>query len=741
MAPIYIMEPVEDPKSYKPLHCYQNLNKKEFYCLICMKIMAANGADKKDWNALLHTKRCHILEYPINCWEEDDMKSMQGEWEAKLQQLRRGNKVVQKTITQMGEMVRDTKAQTQMWTEAVVTGFLPLGIQRNEGTKRIIKFMNNGKIPRGVSYYHVKKNLDYEYKKYLKEKQRQLGIERLEGIPLLHDDIDPYKLQRIYGFAHDIWSNRNGQAFMAATLSVVNTALKPWKMESVRVLTEHEFIQHSAENNLNVCLRIINDLGISTNNILATISDTTGNAINTFNTVPSVGQLLCSSHTNELICKHAVSDYETLNNAIDSIKKLMVRAKGNKSSKRRDTLQQKCDDASINFCAVYLPAETRWGGHVVMISCFLKLKAAFDLYDADTLPTTSEEQASFTSLLEDAEFNLDLVKACMPVLSVLFEWTQILTVGHTPTIGLFLLAHNRINAALRHMLYLSSVDNVETTLRHQIRTAHDCFERRVQEYYNEDFLDFWIYTVAAFLDPRGFPALRPTAWSTAASYIKKMCTEEEVMSEHDLNERAAANPGRRVRQRGGGSHAAAQPTEEEEALAAIRGDCPTYSKVVPLTTEIVTYIALIRKTVDEAHDKGTVPDSLEFWSENEDLLPILARFASRVLPSPTANGDPERTNSRGGLIYTPRRNRVMPATAQKLVFLYDCYMQTEPRSRRAVVAQERAERFITQQSIDCKRGDDGVEFLNSLCPWIYYEDDTDDEDIDDGEAGDDQDAP
>ena len=60
-------------------------------------------------------------------------------------------------------------------------------------------------------------------------------------------------------------------------------------------------------------------------------------------------------------------------------------------------------------------------------------------------------------------------------------------------------------------------------------------------------------------------------------------------------------------------------------------------------------------------------------------------------------------------------------------------MQTEPKSRRAVVAQERAERFITQQSIDCKRRDDGVEFLNSLCPWTYHDDDTDNEDVDDDE--------
>ena len=142
-----------------------------------------------------------------------------------------------------------------------------------------------------------------------------------------------------------------------------------------------------------------------------------------------------------------------------------------------------------------------------------------------------------------------------------------------------------------------------------------------------------------------------------------MCTDEETMSEHELNERAADNPGRRIRQRGRDNEAAAPLTEEGEALAAIRGDTPTYSKVVLLTAEIVKYIELVKKAIDEANAEGGVPDPLLFWPENEESLPILARVASQVFSLPTANADPERINSPGGLIYSLHRNRIKPKKA------------------------------------------------------------------------------
>jgi hypothetical protein len=170
---------------------------------------------------------------------------------------------------------------------------------------------------------------------------------------------------------------------------------------------------------------------------------------------------LCCSHTVELSCKHAVENCYQLNAEIENILKVLVRARGNKSSKRRKILEKRCKEAEIGFLAIFLSGATRWGNRVISITGFLRILPAFELYEDIDIPTTRDEQTPFSSLLQDAILYLDLVKACMPILNVLFEWTQILTVASSPTIGLVLLSVNRFKAALRHLLSLSTVDGVK----------------------------------------------------------------------------------------------------------------------------------------------------------------------------------------------------------------------------------------------------------------------------------------
>jgi hypothetical protein len=62
-----------------------------------------------------------------------------------------------------------------------------------------------------------------------------------------------------------------------------------------------------------------------------------------------------------------------------------------------------------------------------------------------------------------------------------------------------------------------------------------------------------------------------------------------------------------------------------------------------------------------------------------------------------------------------------------MILLNGNYMEKLPLPRRCEVARQRFETFITKQSIDCQNKSDGVEFLDSLCAWIY--DDESDEEV------------
>jgi hypothetical protein len=245
---------------------------------------------------------------------------------------------------------------------------------------------------------------------------------------------------------------------------------------------------------------------------------------------------------------------------------------------------------------IVLPVVVRWGTNVAAANCFIDLVPAFDLYTDEDVPSSTNEQASFTDLLEAAKGDIDLVQACLPMLTVILEWTQVLTAAHTPSIGLVLLAVNRMKASLEHMMNLSALPGVEIPLRGQIREAHESFRYWLDYYYSDSFLDFWIFNVTAFLDPRGFCALPTDKLKDVVDFIKQRCTEEERMSPYELHERETsqshAGQRRQVRQR----REAAVPvlTPEEEFMLAIRGETEEYSKVVPLIEEITRYIPFVR---------------------------------------------------------------------------------------------------------------------------------------------------
>ena len=170
------------------------------------------------------------------------------------------------------------------------------------------------------------------------QKRQVLAIDQIKKRPLVEDE-DIHKLRRIFGYGHDIWSNRNGQSFVVGTVTYINTITSPWTLERVMSLTPHKLPDHATKSNLEVCMAQLKELGIGPENLVTTCSDTTGNAVNVFDTVPFVGQLLCCSHTIELILFHGVKNDFNLSQGFDYIHKTLVRAKGQKRSKRQILLQ------------------------------------------------------------------------------------------------------------------------------------------------------------------------------------------------------------------------------------------------------------------------------------------------------------------------------------------------------------------------------------------------------------------
>ena len=62
-------------------------------------------------------------------------------------------------------------------------------------------------------------------------------------------------------------------------------------------------------------------------------------------------------------------------------------------------------------------------------------------------------------------------------------------------------------------------------------------------------------------------------------------------------------------------------------------------------------------------------DVLSWWKQHENVLPLLAKIAKRVLAIPASSAKSERVFSTGGNMVTAMRNRLAPKKVEALVLI------------------------------------------------------------------------
>ena len=70
-------------------------------------------------------------------------------------------------------------------------------------------------------------------------------------------------------------------------------------------------------------------------------------------------------------------------------------------------------------------------------------------------------------------------------------------------------------------------------------------------------------------------------------------------------------------------------------------------------------------------------DVLQWWKNHEKSLPLLSKFAKKVLAIPASSGKSERVFSTGGNFVTAKRTRLNPSKVQSLIVLKENKKQVE----------------------------------------------------------------
>ena len=119
--------------------------------------------------------------------------------------------------------------------------------------------------------------------------------------------------------------------------------------------------------------------------------------------------------------------------------------------------------------------------------------------------------------------NLPLLESVFPLLSLVASWTQILTASHSPTMPLVLTALKTVDLATEHLRLASlSLDGLSSHAMSFYRNF--CSQMRV--YFGEGYRDFYLYRLAAFLDPRTTFALGMPNVKDILEILKEFCYDE-----------------------------------------------------------------------------------------------------------------------------------------------------------------------------------------------------------------------
>ena len=104
--------------------------------------------------------------------------------------------------------------------------------------------------------------------------------------------------------------------------------------------------------------------------------------------------------------------------------------------------------------------------------------------------------ALFSTLKSVVIDNLPLLESVYSLLSLVASWTQILTASHTPTMPLVLMALKTVDLATEQLRLTSlSLDSSHALTFHR----NFCYQMGV--YFGEEYRNFYLYQLAAFLDP------------------------------------------------------------------------------------------------------------------------------------------------------------------------------------------------------------------------------------------------
>ena len=445
------------------------------------------------------------------------------------------------------------------------------------------------------------------------------------------------------GLTTDLWTSRSGDAYMSLTVSWIDSC---WRM-----LRFTPFVQPFPGRHTGVRISLelddmIDDLDFNVETDKVCVCDNASNMKVAIAKSYHVTESFCNIHTLQLGVCDTFKNVPGMRSVLNKCKEIAKFC--HQSTIAMEQIRAAAKRKDISFRKPQNPGKTRWDSQHDTMKSIYYLKHAIE--DLESRESDWEDKALYKS-------DWKLLEGAIHVLETFRETTKLWQYEAIPTLNMVVDRVYCMEEELKAFISDATNDKFGVTFAKELK-------KNLEKRFPNHGMDVLERRAANYLDPhlKGIHLRK-------FKYLDLTKNEIEKHSTSDQEERVEDNYG--IANLDNNNDAA--PGDEMSPTARLRLEMqemePPSMQISKIKTEMAVYDTL------EVIAKDA--DVLMWWKEHEQTLPLLSKFARRVLAIPASSGKSERVFSTGGNFVTAKRTRLNAQKVQSLIIIKENKKQVE----------------------------------------------------------------
>ena len=448
------------------------------------------------------------------------------------------------------------------------------------------------------------------------------------------------------GLTTDLWTSRSGDAHMSLTVSWIDP---DWNMLRFTPFVKPFPGRHTG---VRISLQLddmIDDLDFNVETDKVCVCDNASNMKVAIAKSFHVREYFCNIHTLQLGVIDTFKNVAGMKSVLDKCKDVAKFC--HQSTCAMEQLRAAAKRKDIPFRKPQNPGKTRWDSQHETMKSIFHLKPALEDLEI-TEPDWEDKSLSKT--------DWKLLRGAINLLETFRDTTKIWQFESIPTVNLVIDRVFCMEEELKTFISDARNDQFGITFAKELM-------KNLEKRFPNHGLEVFERRAANYLDPhfKGIHLRKFKYFDTTRDEIERGQVDEDDDQKASDQENNMESTGR--------NNNDVAANEEMSPTARLRLELEAIEPRDAKTSKIRAEMAVFEKI--EIAPKSS--DVLQWWKNHEKSLPLLSKFAKKVLAIPASSGKSERVFSTGGNFVTAKRTRLNPSKVQSLIVLKENKKQVE----------------------------------------------------------------